>query len=81
MLELGQGLRRAADVAEDWGAFRRAGVGAERFIEKRSDFSCKIFSSSNLNWRSKLRVEYDGDVHLTDAVRERCSLESITQPT
>lgn len=30
VLELGEGLRRAADVAEDWGALRWAGVGAER---------------------------------------------------
>lgn len=29
VLELGEGLRRAADVAQDRGALRRAGVRAE----------------------------------------------------
>lgn len=36
MLELGEGLRRAADVAEDRGAFGRAGVGAEGRTDRRT---------------------------------------------
>lgn len=49
MLELGEGLRRAADVAEDWGAFGRAGVGAEGRPERRKvTFLLFLFSASNI---------------------------------
>lgn len=98
VLELGEGLRRAADVAQDRGALGRAGVGAEGQIKE-----CVVWSApSTLFLFFLLHIKYVSDLrdisllrtflwfeprvqrcdsHLTDAVRERCSLESITQPT
>lgn len=124
VLELGEGLRRAADVTQDRGALWWAGVRAEggggwrRRIESENNhknkqnvpqmfffiwyvpcfyilsefsskrrklmvpkiLSCNIQQLISVLVESRGRVQ-SGESHLTEAVRERCSLESITQPT
>lgn len=64
MLELGEGLRRAADVAEDRGAFGRAGVGAEGRTERRKvTFLLFLFSTSNILFlQVQLEVEAESRV-------------------
>lgn len=42
--------------------------------------SCNIQQLISVLVESRGRVQ-SGESHLTEAVRERCSLESITQPT
>lgn len=82
MLELREGLRRAANVTQDRGALGRAGVRAERKEEVEVDERLISLRSFFCSFTVKKSATVPScDAHLTDAVRERCSLESITQPT
>lgn len=81
VLELGEGLRGAADVTQGRGALRRAGIRAgeqqRAFTNTSNHHDHTTVQEIKGCWGSA----EDSASHLTEAVRERCSLESITQPT
>lgn len=83
VLELGQGLRRAAHVAQGGGALGGAGVGAEGGRGARWTELAAANRDAAQRYKRPVAAtrRRNCGCHLTEAVRERCSRESITQPT